>query len=437
MAAESTGRSGGTPPEDADANGGEYRGGPRMGTTVISGATFTNKSVVYYDVEGVAIVEGDIALGTVEDVEQATAAAREAVVDDPNIAFSVGLSGSQFRWPNCVIPFEIDPNLPNQQRVTDAIAHWEANTAFRFPQRTPANASQHPNYVRFTDAGGCWARVGMQGGEQTISLGPNCTTGNTIHEIGHTVGLWHEQSREDRDLFVTINWEHIQDGMAAQFNQHIVDGDDLGTYDYGSIMHYPRNAFSKDGQDTITPTDPNAQIGQRTGLSAGDLGGVRAMYPGCAVKQPSAEPIKKLRDDRPPFKKLTDEGPPFKKIRDDVIGKQIRDPKLPRDPGPIKGAFDPMPIGRPGGVTQPGTLLPFSMATPHHAPMAQESAAGETDLASYVSELEQQLLDLEATIAEANATAAQSHANIARLQAARDAVASAYEEVLRQIGGPT
>jgi hypothetical protein len=160
---------------------------------------------------------------------------------------------------------------------------------------------------------------------------------------------------------------------------------------------------------------------------------VRAMYPGCAVKQPSAEPLKKVRDDRPPFKKLSDDRPPFKKIRDDVIGKQIRDPKLPQDPGPVKVALDPMPIGRPGGVSQPGTLRPFSMATPHHAPMAQETAAGE----SYLSELEQQLLDLEATIAEANATATQANANIARLQEARDAVAGAYEEALRQLGGPT
>jgi len=202
-------------------------------------------------------------------------------------------------------------------------------------------------------------------------------------------------------------------------------------------MHYPRNAFSKDGQDTISPTDPNAQIGQRNGLSAGDLGGVRTMYPGCAVKQPSAEPLKKVRDDRPPFKKLSDDRPPFKKIRDDVVGKPIRDPKLLQDPGPIKVAFDPMPIGRPGGVTQPGTLRPFSIATPHHAPIEQGTATGGTDVASYVSELEQQLLDLEATIAEANATATQANANIARLQEARDAVATAYEEVLRQLGGPT
>jgi len=409
-----------------------------MGTAVLSGVTFTNKSVVYYEVEGMAIVEGDIALGRVEAVQRATDAAREAVTGQPDVAFGVGITGSQFRWPDCRIPYEIDPALPNQQRVTDAIAHWEANTTFRFPLRTAANAGQFPNYVRFTDAGGCWSLVGMQGGQQTISLGAGCSTGNAIHEIGHTVGLWHEQSREDRDLFVTINWQNIQAGMAAQFNQHITDGDDLGAYEYGSIMHYPRTAFSKNGQDTITPTDPNAQIGQRNGLSAGDLAAVRAMYPNCGIKRPWTEPgpgVKKIVDEPVPFKKVRDDMR-VKKLRDDIV-KPVRDPKLPRDPGPIKVAFDPMPIGRPEFPTRPGTLQPFSIATPHHAAAAMRLAAPSTagaEAASYLSSLEQQLLDLDAAIAEAAATVAQGNADIARLQETRATIARMYEDTLTQWG---
>ncbi|HEX8851053.1 MAG TPA: Dot/Icm T4SS effector Zinc-dependent metalloprotease LegP [Gemmatimonadaceae bacterium] len=419
---------------------GDLRGSQKMGTAVISGATFTNKSVVYYDVNGIAIVEGDIALGPTAQVEATMAASRDAVAADPQIAYGVGISGSQFRWPNCRIPYEIDPNLPNQQRVTDAIAHWEANTTFRFPLRTAANAAQYPNYVRFTDAGGCWSLVGMQGGQQTISLGPGCGVGNAIHEIGHTVGLWHEQSREDRDLFVTIHWENIQAGMAAQFNQHIADGDDLGTYDYGSIMHYPRTAFSANGQDTITPTDPNAQIGQRNGLSAGDLAAVRAMYPGCRIVQklPWREPVKKIFDDRGIVKKLRDDPKPFrdpKPIRDP---KGVLDPKGPRDPkGPLdprpKPGFDPIPPVRPGGPVA-GGLLPFALATPHHAMLGGGAGAAGDPTAAYGAELAHQLLEIEAAIADAQAASAHAAAEIARLQALANETAAIYDQALDATG---
>ena len=419
---------------------GEQRGGPVMGTAVIRGTTFGARSVTYYDVDGMALFEGDIAIGRTEDVKAATDGARDAIASgDPAIAFGVGITGSQFRWPNCQVPYEIDPALPNQARVTDAIAHWEQNTPFRFPLRTAANAGSHPNYIRFGDQGGCWSYLGMQGGQQPISLGSGCSTGNAIHEIGHAVGLWHEQSREDRDLFVTINWANIQAGMAAQFNQHITDGDDLGGYDYGSIMHYPRTAFSANGQETITPTNATAQIGQRAGLSAGDIAAVAQMYPGCQIVVKPAwrdgAGIKKVIDEPAPFKKFRDDQR-FKKFRDDeLVLKPIRDPiKIAGDPGPIKRDVFP----NPAIVIQPGVLRPFAVATGHHAALggAQDATLAAADSnAAYVGGIQRQLLEVEAAIAQAKATAAQANADVARLSEASDNLAREYERAMTDLGG--
>lgn len=257
----------------ADLGSGELRSATEPKTGVISGQTFKLKTVQYSDIDGDAIFEGDIVLGTVEQMEKAFQQLKEA--DDGTGAIEgIAITGSGFRWPGGVIPFRIAPTLPNPQRVRDAITHWESKTPIRFVERTT-----EANFVTFRpSASGCSSAVGRQTGEQFINLGAGCEKGNIIHEIGHAVGLWHEQSREDRKQFITIDLTNILPGKEHNFNQHVVDGDDVGAYDYGSIMHYSAFAFARDTSKPTIITPHGEQIGQRNGLSDGDVAAVKAIY---------------------------------------------------------------------------------------------------------------------------------------------------------------
>lgn len=264
-ASEKARAQGALPPENAGI-------GP-VNHSYVSGNTFGLKQLFYSEIDGQGVFEGDIILGTVEELDNV----RESIEHpDPNVEFSVALSGSQFRWPGGIMPFVIDPAMPDQQRVTDAINHLHANTNLRLTPRTT-----QANFVLFQGGGGCSAFVGMRGGQQAITLGAGCDWPRAVHEICHSAGLWHEQSREDRDRFVVINLNNVAPALRHNFNQHITDGDDMGAYDYGSLMHYGRRDFAiNPALDTITPTpNANTPIGQRTGLSNGDIIAVNALYP--------------------------------------------------------------------------------------------------------------------------------------------------------------
>jgi len=149
-------------------------------------------------------------------------------------------------------------------------------------------------FVQSKNNDGCWSFVGMlqppieTGSKGTIHTqllnlqADGCNAlGIAIHEMGHALGMAHEQSRPDRDRWVTIHWDNVKKSEYVQFEVD-AKGYTAESYDYLSIMHYGSTAFSINEKPTITTPKGghDSTLGQRMGLSQYDANQLAAMYRG-------------------------------------------------------------------------------------------------------------------------------------------------------------
>jgi len=184
------------------------------------------------------------------------------------------------RWPGGKIAYEIKAGIGSKGRkaIMAAISNYHKHTCIRFHRRR-----RESSYISFYKGNGCFSGIGHRRGRvNKISLAPGCWyTGIVMHEIGHSMGFFHEQSRPDRDRHVRIIWRNIQKSMQYNFKKSPSKRiDSLNTpYDYQSMMHYGSKAFGG-GRMTIQTIDPSKQrlIGQRKGFSRIDIIQLNRMY---------------------------------------------------------------------------------------------------------------------------------------------------------------
>lgn len=155
----------------------------------------------------------------------------------------------------------------------------ESSTCIRFHPR-----SREKDFILIYSGDDCSSFMGKAGGQQLVSLkhGGCFSRGIIIHELVHTIGYDHMQNHSQRDRYVKIVWDNIDED--ARYNFDKVDPKKFKNfdteYDYYSIMHYDPMAFSENGRRTIIPRDKRYRntIGQRVGLSLGDVDRINNMY---------------------------------------------------------------------------------------------------------------------------------------------------------------
>ncbi|XP_072040031.1 blastula protease 10-like [Amphiura filiformis] len=212
--------------------------------------------------------------------------------DSDRIAKRRGMSNLLHRWPRNIVVYKISPNAEKYKKtITAAINEWQKYTCliFKPANRKVAKKVGHTNYILIDgvdDSIGCSSYIGyIQREGQLLNLTDECTAkgpGSAIHELGHAIGYVHEQSRPDRDQYVTVHHENIIPNMENNFEK--MSSVEVSTngipYDHASIMHYGSHYASKNDKSTIEVRhlEDRMNMGQRHELSRYDIKHANVMY---------------------------------------------------------------------------------------------------------------------------------------------------------------
>ena len=235
---------------------------------------FRGRKVNYQIVKGRMMIEGDIALERVDHKLPLSGVTSNGAT----------LDYLQYIWPKVgsvhQIPYIVDPANVDLANINAAIAQY--NSIFGslvkwVPQTTETD------YVEFqldaNDISGVGnSYIGKTGGVQLIWGSGSCTVATLLHEMGHATGLWHEQSRPDRNSYVTVLYSSMISVLQYASDQQFDDSQSLTLYDWGSLMHYNAWSFSKNGNPTLESIPAGLVLSNNVGYSAADIDAIKRLY---------------------------------------------------------------------------------------------------------------------------------------------------------------
>ncbi len=183
------------------------------------------------------------------------------------------------KWPSGNVPYILDEDLENYDLVMEAIEYLNLQTNVKFVPKSES----HQNFVHITKGEtDCYSYAGMQGGKQEVFLTPRCGVREILHEFMHTLGFFHEQNRGDRDEYIQVLWDNIDEVNQPQFKKIPIDfiGVRGRPFDFESIMLYSSYTFNLyPDEPTILTKDGEIIPSSENLLSGEDIHRVNMAYP--------------------------------------------------------------------------------------------------------------------------------------------------------------
>ena len=146
------------------------------------------------------------------------------------------------KWGSNTVTYEFGTPAPTDKAmITDAMKAWSDKTCIKFSEGTS-------NAIKISKGDGCYATLGYQTTGMQMSVADICDKGTVIHLLGHVIGLIHQHSRPDRNIFLNIQYHNtaIEDVLFLNYK-----GYDLCEYDYNSVMQYDMYGLSYNGESVF------------------------------------------------------------------------------------------------------------------------------------------------------------------------------------------
>jgi len=237
------------------------------------------------DCKNRGVVEGDILIAGEKSYEQLQL--RYGGEMDKVKQTRASTTKKEFDWPKTgdfvKIPYTFHKNINQykKKQIRRAVEKYNAETCIRFTEKSSWEV-YGKDYIEFFGDDGCSSYVGRIGGMQRVNIGEDCDSslGTIIHELMHSIGFWHEQSRGDRDEHIIVQWQNIKPSNTPNFVKQDKYWTSYGVpYDVNSVMHYGGYYFSGNNKPTLLNRKTGQPIkAQRIDFTEFDLQQINLKY---------------------------------------------------------------------------------------------------------------------------------------------------------------